>query len=209
MDKYLMFMKKVLDLKEDIENKIVEGKRKGYIFKTYKLGTNEFKVVDGLIIETKIIDNRFEIGISTYHFENGEEIENYGCPYINITNKTCDIGGITTRFENAIDVKNVYLCSTNKTIKNRIIDLDSIEKAIIIKAFIKDYKENYIQYLETDHWKSVRENKLKEANYKCQLCSKKDIELHVHHNTYENIGNEEMNDLIVLCKYCHSRFHNI
>ena len=53
MDKYLMFMKKVLDLKEDIENKIVEGKRKGYIFKTYKLGTNEFKVVDGLIIETK------------------------------------------------------------------------------------------------------------------------------------------------------------
>ena len=34
MDKYLMFMEKVLILKEDVENKIAEGKRKGYIFKT-------------------------------------------------------------------------------------------------------------------------------------------------------------------------------
>jgi 5-methylcytosine-specific restriction endonuclease McrA len=94
-------------------------------------------------------------------------------------------------------------------IKNRIIDLDFVEHAIVIKAFIKDYKENYKQYLETSHWKDVREDKLKEAKYRCQLCGSIDAELHVHHNTYERIGNEEMSDLIVLCKDCHKKFHNI
>ena len=32
MDKYLFFMEKVLNLKEDIESKILDGKVKGYIF---------------------------------------------------------------------------------------------------------------------------------------------------------------------------------
>ena len=36
MDKYLMFTEKALSLKEDIENMIAEGKRKGYIFKEYR-----------------------------------------------------------------------------------------------------------------------------------------------------------------------------
>lgn len=207
MDKYLMFMEKVLSLKEDIENKIAEGKRKGYIFKTYKLGTNEFEVIDGLIIEAKIINNRFGIWVTTYHLDGDKEIQNLNCSAINITNKTCDVGGVTCYFDNE-DIENIYLCSTNELIKNKTIDLNSIENNIIIKAFIKDYKKNYKQYLETNHWQNVRENKLKESNYKCQLCSKKDIELHVHHNTYENIGNEEMNDLIVLCKDCHSKFHD-
>ena len=76
MDKYLMFMEKVLILKEDIENKIAEGKRKGYIFKTYKLGTNEFEVIDGLIIEAKIINNRFGIWVTTYHLDGDKEIQN-------------------------------------------------------------------------------------------------------------------------------------
>ena len=104
---------------------------------------------------------------------------------------------------------NIYLCSTSKLIKDGIIDLDFIENAIIIKAFVKDYKQNYKQYLETKHWKAIRESKLKETGYKCQLCSKTDIKLHVHHNTYERIGDEDMNDLIVLCESCHKKFHNI
>lgn len=71
--------------------------------------------------------------------------------------------------------------------------------------FIKN--KDYKNYLKTKHWKEKRKDVLKRAKYKCQLCSSKD-KLHVHHNTYVNIGNEKKEDLIVLCEKCHSRFHD-
>ena len=40
----------------------------------------------------------------------------------------------------------------------------------------------------------------------CQLC-RATKKLHVHHNTYENLGNERDEDLIVLCIRCHKAFH--
>ena len=79
--------------------------------------------------------------------------------------------------------------------------LEDYYHVIFIKN--KDYKN----YLKTKHWKDKRKDVLKRAKYKCQLCSSKDI-LHVHHNTYENIGKEKKEDLIVLCEKCHSKFHN-
>lgn len=66
----------------------------------------------------------------------------------------------------------------------------------------------YAEYLKTDHWVSMRKYMLKKAHYKCQLCGNKQ-ELHVHHRTYENRGNELPQDLIVLCASCHRKFHNI
>jgi len=65
----------------------------------------------------------------------------------------------------------------------------------------------YKEYLQTDHWKAMRNRQLKLANYKCQLCSNKE-NLNVHHNTYENRGEEKDEDLITLCKNCHGKFHD-
>lgn len=79
--------------------------------------------------------------------------------------------------------------------------LEDYYHVIFIKN--KDYKN----YLKTKHWKDKRKDVLKRAKHKCQLCSSKDT-LHVHHNTYENIGKEKKEDLIVLCEKCHSKFHN-
>ena len=79
----------------------------------------------------------------------------------------------------------------------------------VVDWFIISSEIDYKCYLGTAVWDEKRKEKLKEAEYKCQLCSKKDIKLHVHHNTYERIGNEDMNDLIVLCEDCHKKFHNI
>lgn len=66
----------------------------------------------------------------------------------------------------------------------------------------------YKEYLQTDHWKLTRKKKLRESKYKCQLCGSKG-ELHVHHNTYERRGEEDLSDLVVLCSDCHAKFHNI
>jgi 5-methylcytosine-specific restriction endonuclease McrA len=64
----------------------------------------------------------------------------------------------------------------------------------------------YAEYLTTDHWQRQRKRALEEADGKCKVCNSGG-ELHVHHRTYENLGNERTTDLVVLCKRCHSLFH--
>lgn len=64
----------------------------------------------------------------------------------------------------------------------------------------------YAEYLRTDHWNEVRSAARERANHRCQLCNRKG-ELHTHHRTYERRGSELPEDVIVLCKDCHSLFH--
>jgi len=66
--------------------------------------------------------------------------------------------------------------------------------------------EEYQQYLLTPHWRIVRSEMLR-LYPKCQLCFLP-YELNVHHLSYERVGTERLpDDLIVLCKSCHSRHH--
>jgi len=65
----------------------------------------------------------------------------------------------------------------------------------------------YYEYLQTDEWKNTRKRALRRAGFKCELCNS-DGELHVHHKTYERRGDEDNDDLIVLCKNCHAKFHD-
>lgn len=67
----------------------------------------------------------------------------------------------------------------------------------------------YKEYLQTPEWKETRKRALKRAGFSCQLCNSKDKILNVHHRTYERRGNEQNNDLIVLCEDCHRKFHDI
>ena len=67
---------------------------------------------------------------------------------------------------------------------------------------------DYYEYLKTDKWKVVRRLALDYAGHKCQLCSSKE-RLNVHHNNYLNLGNETLKDVVVLCRKCHEKFHNI
>jgi 5-methylcytosine-specific restriction endonuclease McrA len=67
----------------------------------------------------------------------------------------------------------------------------------------------YKEYLRTRHWQHFKQEALKFYQYKCQLCSAKDTQLDVHHRTYENLGCETFNDVIVLCNDCHGKQHGI
>jgi 5-methylcytosine-specific restriction endonuclease McrA len=62
----------------------------------------------------------------------------------------------------------------------------------------------YEEYLRTAHWLNVKKRQL-QKHQKCQVCGSQE-NLQVHHNTY-NPFKEEENDLIVLCKSCHEKFH--
>lgn len=67
----------------------------------------------------------------------------------------------------------------------------------------------YKEFLTTFYWDIVRQYKLKQASYKCDLCNTSKS-LHVHHKTYEHRGEEyqHLSDLTVLCSNCHAKFHD-
>lgn len=65
---------------------------------------------------------------------------------------------------------------------------------------------NYHEYLRSDRWQEIRQRKLLEVDFRCQLCNS-DRDLQLHHRTYERLGHEHMSDLTVLCATCHTLFH--
>ena len=76
----------------------------------------------------------------------------------------------------------------------------------------------YELYLKTKHWAKVRAAQMLIHKAVCQEKSHYEIgeswytgdweaDIHVHHLTYENIGNERYSDLVVLCATHHSAWH--
>ncbi len=75
-------------------------------------------------------------------------------------------------------------------------------------------RKAYIEYLKSKKWKDFRKNVLK-LNYgkkhkgknHCEVCEWDfaDFELEIHHKTYENLFNETVHDVQVLCKNCHKK----
>ena len=65
---------------------------------------------------------------------------------------------------------------------------------------------SYRDYLQSDEWKRKTDHVKTAGKYRCKCCrSGKDLE--VHHKTYRSIGNESINDLIILCRACHKLHH--
>lgn len=72
---------------------------------------------------------------------------------------------------------------------------------------LNNFQPEYTEYLKSAAWQAKRKEALDKAQHKCQLCAETRLPLHVHHNTYENLGHEKTADLIVLCEKCHGKFH--
>ena len=65
--------------------------------------------------------------------------------------------------------------------------------------------EDYSKYLASPHWKERRGLRLELDGNRCQDCGESATE--VHHLTYERIGEEELGDLLSLCRVCHRMRH--
>lgn len=70
------------------------------------------------------------------------------------------------------------------------------------------WKERYHAYLKSPEWRDRVSKKMKQARGRCLLCNA-DGPLSVHHRTYDHIFKEPLIDLIVLCKGCHEKYHDI
>ena len=67
--------------------------------------------------------------------------------------------------------------------------------------------KNYAEYLASDHWKMTRARVLAQRGRICQICQSTDV-VAVHHRTYERLGSESDDDLVVLCGDHHRRVHH-
>ena len=67
----------------------------------------------------------------------------------------------------------------------------------------------YKEFLESIYWKIISST-IKHRAKKCQMCGKR-TGLQVHHKNYNNHGQElqNMSDLVVLCRDCHKKIHNL
>lgn len=87
----------------------------------------------------------------------------------------------------------------------------SIDVEQVINDTIR--RQRYLGYLESSKWTAKRHEKLVSVNYTCEECGYNretcfpEIPLDVHHLTYDNLGDEPMQDLQVLCRQCHMRKH--
>ena len=75
-----------------------------------------------------------------------------------------------------------------------------------IEDYIKQMK--YSDFLKTPYWSAIAERVKIRAKNSCQVCNSTE-NLNVHHRSYKNHGAElyHMEDLVCLCKKCHTKYH--
>lgn len=64
----------------------------------------------------------------------------------------------------------------------------------------------YVKYIKSKRWKSKKRQAFEHFGNRYSICGK-DYDLQVHHLTYERLGNEPMDDLMILCQDCHAVEH--
>ena len=67
--------------------------------------------------------------------------------------------------------------------------------------------EEYAKYLKSKKWKLLRQQAFIRAGYVCELC-RRNYRLQTHHKKYpEVLGDESIDDLVVVCLDCHRLAH--
>ena len=76
------------------------------------------------------------------------------------------------------------------------------------QALHADYRgRSYAERRQTKEWAILKRQVHRRDGYRCRLCGRNGIQLHVHHRTYETYAEERLEDLITLCRTCHEHFH--
>jgi hypothetical protein len=65
----------------------------------------------------------------------------------------------------------------------------------------------YLDYLDSPEWWAKRKAALARAHYRCEQCGMWADRLEVHHRTYCRLGDEQPDDVEVLCSPCHRNKH--
>ena len=62
----------------------------------------------------------------------------------------------------------------------------------------------YDAALRSPRWRALKDTKEKIVGSVCEICGRGTLEpLELHHKTYARLGNEELDDVLLLCGSCH------
>jgi 5-methylcytosine-specific restriction endonuclease McrA len=76
------------------------------------------------------------------------------------------------------------------------------------QALLAEYRARpYADRRDTREWAVLKRQVHRRDGYRCRLCGRDDVQLHVHHRTYATYAEEKLEDLITLCCSCHEHFH--
>jgi len=64
----------------------------------------------------------------------------------------------------------------------------------------------YREYLGSPEWAELRKEALDRDGHMCQDCGQRKA-TQVHHDSYDNVGDEDPDDLLSLCAACHRKRH--
>lgn len=94
-----------------------------------------------------------------------------------------------------------------KRICDRFLSVNS--EWLLLKQIQERRKLPYSEFLNSIYWGQVKRVIISRDGRVCQRCFAHDLELHVHHKTYKNRGDElrHLEDLITLCHHCHEIVH--
>ena len=99
-----------------------------------------------------------------------------------------------------------------KMIVADIIHADDRNNGDSCKVYSIIYGYQYKQYLRTKVWKDIVDARKEKVNYTCENCGIK-VKNYVmpmlegHHKNYNNVYNELLEDIAVLCRDCHQHRH--
>lgn len=87
---------------------------------------------------------------------------------------------------------------------------DPLQRAVTLSSrllhIIRLKEMPYDEYLRSDHWKYLAEDRKAAFSYSCALDSKHPAD-DAHHRTYVRRGREYDTDVIPLCRECHTLHH--
>ena len=77
-----------------------------------------------------------------------------------------------------------------------------------LQELLKEYrKKPYGERRQSKEWSILKRRIHRRDAYRCRLCGRNDLPLHLHHCSYDNYAQEQLADLITLCEECHRGFH--
>ena len=67
---------------------------------------------------------------------------------------------------------------------------------------------DYYEYINSPEWRRRADAAKARAGYRCRVCNRHadEVVLNAHHRTYERLGNEDPDDITVLCRDCHELY---
>ena len=125
----------------------------------------------------------------------------------------------STQLENLI----IFLRSINKDIpeqpskikqlivslylNNNCVDILGNKTNVINPISVKKEYSKYELYLHSEQWHLIKKWLFQIKGENCEICGT-NHGLQIHHLTYENLYHENIEDLKILCKKCHSNIHH-